>query len=766
MINLTIDGREVSVPKGTTVYQAARQHAIDIPIFCYHDRMPPFGACRVCMVEIEGQGKPQTSCSLAATEGMVVRTQAESAVNARKDIIELLLINHPLDCPICDRGGECPLQDQTLQYGPGESRFFEEKRHFKKALPLYPVLTLDRERCIACARCTRFSDLIAGDHALEFYDRGYKTEIGASKERHAEPKFLSNTISICPVGALTSTVYRFRARPWDNSSTPTTCTLCPMGCSMSLDARDGEIMRTRALENHAVNDVWLCDKGAFGYEFISHPARLKQPYVRRNGSLEPATWEDAIATVAAQLSKAIPTGKLAGFGGSPLTTEESYLFQMLMRKVAGVNNVDYRIGMPLHSLSDEGIAPGMEISFADSEDLSVVILLGIDITEELPVLWLRLKRAILKGAKVVFIGHYAPEVASQLSSVTLHTPGEELATLAAQWELLSTLLTPDVKAAIFVGSQYLASLQRHNVLASLLSWQQQKAQLSINLIEGKGNSMGARFGGMHPELLPEGQRLESPGLNAIQVIETAASSGWDYLHVAGANPAAQLPTSLWQQLRSKLQFLVVQDLFMTKTAEAADVVLPVLSFAEKRGHMINIEGRVQPIRPGMDIPPTLSSDGEIFTLIAAQLGYDLLCDESFLLQLSLQRIDHQRPTTLAPPTTAATAASTSTSALAAAFAPKLFDEGVRMQHNPHLSREIRRPVVRIHPTEAAKRKLKGGELVRLQAAGRSIMGAIAIDSGVAAGTLLLPKGFEQLPVSELALNPLNGLMVDLEINPQ
>lgn len=304
MIQFTIDGKAISVPKGTTVYNAARHIGIDIPIFCYHDRMPPFGACRMCLVEVEKMPKLQTACTLAATEGMVVKTQTQMAVEGREGILELLLINHPLDCPICDRGGECPLQDQAVKYGPGMSRFFEEKRHFTKPYPLGHVLMLDRERCIVCARCTRFGDIVAGDHALEFIERGYKTEVGTPDGAPPKSKFIGNTIQICPVGALTSQVYRFRARPWDNTATPSSCTLCPIGCSMTLDSRDGEIMRTRSRENREVNDIWLCDKGWFGYEFTSSPHRLVEPLIRRGIHLEPASWDEALNLIASKVKDA------------------------------------------------------------------------------------------------------------------------------------------------------------------------------------------------------------------------------------------------------------------------------------------------------------------------------------------------------------------------------------------------------------------------------------------------------------------------------
>lgn len=759
MIHLTIDGQNISVPKGTSVYEAAQQLGIDIPIFCYFNRMPAFGACRVCLVEVESMAKLQASCTLEATEGMVVKTQSALAADGRKDILELLLINHPLDCPVCDRGGECPLQDQTLKFGPGESRFYEDKRRFKKPLSLTPILTLDRERCIVCARCTRFSDLIAGDHALEFFDRGYKTEVGTAKQKQADPKFLGNTIMICPVGALTSTVYRFRARPWDNKATETTCPLCPIGCSMVLDSRDGEIMRTRSSENPQINDIWLCDKGWFGYEFVSHPERLKQPLLRQDGKLIPTSWENAFAFMANKIKSAAPQGKLAAFGGNNLTIEECYLLQKLMRKGMSVDHVDHRIGMPLHNLQDEALGPGMEIPVGSCRDLDYAIMLGIDLTEEFPLLWLHLKLAQQRGTQLKFIGHYAPEIASHLSEVILHAPGQELETLKQQHSSLIKLLSTGKKGALFVGRQYLATTERKDILAYLLELKRSYPELSLNLLEGEGNSMGARFAGMHPELLPAGQRLDKPGMNAIEVLRAASQTGWDFLYVVGADPAAKYPSNLWQQARDKLQCLVVQELFMTKTAECADLVLPALCFAEKSGKFANIEGRIQQFRPGKEISNGLYSDAEIFTTVAFQLGLDLYCDESFLLHLQQVRLPLDRTTTL--PATKIPPPSTNNN-LAASFAPALFDHGNRMLHNKHLSKQSVCRGVRLHPSEASKRGLKNGNVARISINGSSIMATLHCDEAVAHGTLVLPLGFEQVPTQELGPNLLNGLEVSLE----
>lgn len=759
MIHLTIDGHDITVPKGTSVYEAARQLGIDIPIFCYFDRMPAFGACRVCLVEVESMAKLQASCTLEATEGMVVKTQSALAADGRKDILELLLINHPLDCPICDRGGECPLQDQTLKFGPGESRFYEDKRRFKKPLSLTPILTLDRERCIVCARCTRFSDLIAGDHALEFFERGYKTEIGTSKQKQAEPKFLGNTIMICPVGALTSSVYRFRSRPWDNKATETTCPLCPVGCSMILDSRDGEIMRTRSLENPHINDIWLCDKGWFGYEFVSHPDRLQQPLLRREGKLTPTTWENAFAFMADKIKSVASNGKLAAFGGNTLTIEENYLLQKLMRTGMNVNHVDHRIGMPILNLNEESIAPGMEMPISNCRELDFAVLLGVDLTEEFPLLWLHLKLAQQRGAQLKFIGHFAPETACHFSNIVLHAPGQELETLKQQHASIVDLLAAGNKGGLFVGRQYLASAQRQAILASLLDLKRTYPQLSLNLLEGQGNSMGARFAGMHPELLPAGQRLDKPGMNAIEVLTAASQTGWDLLYVVGSDPASKYPSNLWQQARDKLQCLVVQELFMTKTAESADLVLPALCFAEKSGHFVNIEGRIQQLHPGKEIPNVLYSDAEIFTMIAWQLGLDLYCDESFLLQLQQVRLPLERPTELAPK---AISPNPSNDSLSASFAPALFDHGNRMLRNKHLAKQSLCRGVRLHPSEANKRGLKSGNIARISVNGTSIMATVHCDEAVAQGTIVLPLGFEQVPTHELAPNLLNGMQVHLE----
>lgn len=737
LVNLTIDDQKISVPKGTTVFAAAKQMGIHIPIFCYHDRMPPFGACRVCLVEVVGQTKLESSCTLEVREGMAIRTQSEPAVGGRETILELLLINHPLDCPVCDRGGECPLQEHAMHHGPGESEFYEEKRHFKKPVPRGPVLMLDRERCIACARCTRFCDEVSGDHALEFIDRGWKTEVGTPDGGPAKSKFIGNTIMICPVGALTSQVYRFRARPWDNDSTPTTCTLCPVGCSMILDARDGAVMRTRARENPKVNDIWLCDKGWFGYEFSHQPERLQKPLLKKLGKLQEVSWDEALSVLAKEIYQSTEERRIAALGGNTLTVEENYLLQLLMRREMGVENLDHRVGDPIFSPDEEGLPPGMAMEIGAISSLSFIVLAGLDLTEEFPVLWLKIKEAMAKGLKVIFIGHYAPEIAPQLTQTIVHPPGSEL-------ENISQIGKLGKNGAIFVGRHYLQTRARKQILAELL-----KYGLPVNVMEGRGNSLGARLAGMHPGL---------KGLNTIQVLEEAATKGWGVLYAVGADIAKTTPPSLWKEVRKNVRFLAVQDIFMTKTAQDADLVLPTLSFVEKKGHFLNIEGRVLPLLPGKDIPEGIYSDGEIFELLANRLNHPISIGQGFIDQLKQELIAFNRPVAIdAQPLPKKEAEGM----LLATFAKALFDQGVRMQHNPHLKQMAPEPFVRIHPSEGVKRGIT--ERARLVANGQSISVKIKLDSGVALGTAVLPLGFyEQVPLQNLGMNLMNGMNLQLE----
>ncbi|MBI4278944.1 MAG: NADH-quinone oxidoreductase subunit NuoG, partial [Armatimonadetes bacterium] len=518
LITLTIDGKQVTVPAGTTVYHAARHAGIEVPVFCYHDRMPPIGACRVCLVQVEKMPRLQTSCTLPAQDGMVVHVSSPEAKAGQEAILEFLLANHPLDCPICDKGGECPLQDFTFQFGPGQSRFVQEKRDFPKPIPLGPVLTLDRERCILCWRCVRFGDIIAGDHALEGFDRGFASQINTAFARPAHSKFIGNTIQICPVGALTSTTYRFRSRPWDTRTVSSVCTHCACGCAMQIDVRGNEVVRTRARENPAVNDIWLCDLGWFGYDYLNDAGRLTTPLVRKNGELVPAPWEDALRVVAQKLVavRAKDPARIGGIGGARTTNEENYLFQKVFRAILRTSNLDHRVDV--HP-AGAGLCArwGMASAVEDVEKADVILLAGLDLTEEFPIIWLRVKKALDSGAALVIVGPRRPEIAPYARHQILTAAGGEA---AAVREILARMdgapepgseanhpaaVARTVRAAkrpvIMAGRLTLEGPGGPGALAALEDLAA-KLGTRVEIMRGKGNDTGAALAGVLPDRLP------------------------------------------------------------------------------------------------------------------------------------------------------------------------------------------------------------------------------------------------------------------------
>ncbi|MBN1657369.1 MAG: NADH-quinone oxidoreductase subunit NuoG [Anaerolineae bacterium] len=400
-VRLTIDDQEISVPAGSTVYEAATAAGIHIPTFCHHEKLVPVGACRQCLVEIEGMVNLQTSCTTPVREGMIVRAwTSPKAVEARRAQIEFLLTNHPLDCPVCDKGGECPLQDQALADGPGRSRYIEEKRHKLKRYPLSDLIVLDQERCVLCWRCIRFLDEWADDHELDLFGRGATTRLETFDSRSMRSKWQGNTIDLCPVGALTSRVFRFEARPWELTYGPSVCPLCSVGCNLTLHVKNNTLRRLTPRENMQVNDAWLCDVGRFGHAFVDHPDRLMTPLVRRGEQLEPATWAEALALIGERLRAVVNTSgaeAVAGISSTHATNEANYLFQRLMRSLIGTNNIDHLDRAPLGS---EPLA-----SLPALEQADVVLLLGFDPSTEAPLVELWLKKAVLRHQARVIVAN-------------------------------------------------------------------------------------------------------------------------------------------------------------------------------------------------------------------------------------------------------------------------------------------------------------------------------------------------------------------------
>jgi NADH-quinone oxidoreductase chain G len=439
LVTVTIDGRVAKVPKGTILVDAAATVGIDIPVFCYHPKLKPVGACRMCMVQIAPSPRLTTACTTPVADGMVVTTTSELVRQGREQVLEFLLINHPLDCPVCDKGGECPLQDNTFAYGPVTSRYIEPKRRYEKPIDLSPLIKLDRERCILCYRCTRFAQEIAGDESLTVLERGHHSEIGLAEGRTFDSPFSGNTTELCPVGALTSTLYRFRARPWDINSLPSVCPHCSVGCNITVHIRKtvDQVVRFMARENTPVDDGWLCDFGRYNYDFINSEQRLTQPLVRRGGRLEPATWDQALRTVAERLTaiaREHGPAAIGGIGATTLTNEELYLFQKLLRAGIGTLNVDHRVdgaGYVAPLDYDAGAA-----SIAALERAGAILIAGADPINETPVLDLRLKKAISNRVPLIVI-RSEPNDLTRRARVWLHNrPGTEALVLAGLMKVI------------------------------------------------------------------------------------------------------------------------------------------------------------------------------------------------------------------------------------------------------------------------------------------------------------------------------------------
>jgi NADH-quinone oxidoreductase subunit G len=665
LIHLTIDDIPVAVSPGTLVWAAARQVGIEIPIYCYHPKMPPLGACRMCFVEIEKMPKPpQTACTTPVSEGMVVHTKTEKVIKARKGTLEFLLINHPLDCPICDKGGECDLQDFTLRHGPGGTRYDLYKRHFPKPVPVSDSVMLDRERCILCQRCTRFSSEISMDNGLVMISRGYKMEVGTAPDHAFDSIFSGNTVEMCPVGALTATTYRFKARPWELKRIPSVCNNCSVGCNARVDVRVDKIMRLMSRTNDEIDDGWLCDRGRWGFEFVNSPQRLRTPLIRRDGNLEPATWDQAFYLITSRIpSIADKHGAKAigGIGSTRTTNEEAYLFQKLLREVIGTPNIDHHHGYfpgPRDQLT--GKPWMMTNSIADIEKASHIVLIAADPYERQPILNLRIKKAMNSGAQIYIVNESETELDRfAVSKITIPKNGAGIAakmllkqvldgeianprqhedmrakiqsedeTMRAAGETFGVETTTQLEhlAEALAGSK--GAIILYDEMATLAPGcedlaadVQALAVITDNVTRtGSGvgpliedaNSLGARDMGLLPDALPGYQSALEKGLPYNEML---SSPDIRALYVMGANPLRHA-----EQLPSNLELLVVQDILLTETAQQADVVLPAVTFAEKDGSMTNIDHHVQAIRHALRPLPGAKADWEILTEIAKYLG--------------------------------------------------------------------------------------------------------------------------------------------------
>lgn len=616
LVTITINDRDVQVPKGELIVESVKRLGLEIPIFCYHPRMKPVGMCRMCLVEVgfrQQDGsvrmmpKPQAGCTLPASEGMVVLTDSEMVHRDRKGVLEFLLINHPLDCPICDRGGECPLQNNTLFYGPSTSRFVEMKRHQPKAFPLSEYVTLDLERCIQCGRCVRFTEEISGDAELAFRFRGASMTPSTFELRRFESKFSGNVIEICPVGALTNAKYRFRARPWDLETRPSVCTVCSNGCNVWFDYRVQKVVRINGRTNEAVNEEWTCDKGKFGHDFYNASNRLTKVLARNENALLPTEWSEAYEPIATGF--AAGGNCVAALVGPTLSNEDLFAVQKLFRTLFKSHNFDHRFTKHLPTPT-----PPVQTTIAALESEPTVMVFGTDLAVEAPIYFLRVRKAWFKhGAKVV-VAHSEPSDADSFAHLVLRYAPGTAATLA---QALAGQVS-DVEAARITGvdagriaeARALVAATNAPILATRSLFNEQGGQDAVEALAACGrpsvlalgaNDQGATELGLVPHHGPGHAPLlegETPGLGTHGILEAAANGELDALWLIGCDPLTAHPDpDLVRRALENVPFLVVQHHEETEATSYASVVLPMTAPAEQDGSYTNAERRVQRIAP-------------------------------------------------------------------------------------------------------------------------------------------------------------------------
>lgn len=615
-VGVTINGREVRAEKDRLLIDVAEEIGVFVPRFCYHPGMKSVAVCRMCLVQVEGQGKLLPACATPVADGMVVNTK-DGAAEAQKDMLELLLINHPLDCPICDRAGECPLQDQTYAHGPGSSRYTDEKRTFEKALEISDLVVLDRERCVLCWRCVRFSDEIAGDRFIQLVDRGDGTQILNFNDEPFDSYFSGNTIQICPVGALTSKPYRFVSRPWDLQTAPSVCGYCSVGCPITNESREGDLVRCQALPNEKVNDFWICDKGRFGYHYVSSEERLDTPLVRGDAdAFEQTSWAEAVAKVADGLRDK----KVGVIAGGHLTTEDAYAVGRLAKEVLGTRDVDSRIqdvGAPYEAiLAATGVA-GSSATMDDLRAAKNVVWVGPDPKETLPVLYLHLQTgARERGTKLLVASPRSTSLDLIASQAVRLQPGKESAALGDLGDQLGDGDTVVCWGPSSPGRDESATVDAVLALA-------EKAGAKLLVCPPHAGSQGMLDMGVHPAIDAGHIAAEEPGRDTRAILEAATSGELDALVIVGADPVVDFPDAgLAKRALGSDVFTVVVELFPTETALLADVLLPSAAYAERKGTFTNLERRLQKFEPLLSAPGTAQTPWRACAAIAMALGQD------------------------------------------------------------------------------------------------------------------------------------------------
>jgi NADH-quinone oxidoreductase subunit G len=752
-VTLSIDGKEVTVPKGTLIIRAAEQLGIEIPRFCDHPLLEPAGACRQCYVQIEGQPKLATSCTVSVAPNMVVNTQNTNDVAHQAQVanLEFLLLNHPLDCPICDRGGECPLQDQALGFGPGDSRFREAKRTFKKPLPLSPLVGLDRERCVLCARCTRFCDQISGDRFIELFERGAGERVSIAAGEDFKSPFSGNTIQICPVGALTATPYRFVARPFDLSSVDSVCPHCSAGCNLKVDVRRGEVVRQLARDNYDVNDAWSCDKGRFAFRFPDAPERITTPLIRDHG-LEPASFGEVLTRVAEWTVGA----RVAILTGGRLMDEDYYALSKLARTVFRTNDIDHRRSVGAGEAERYVAAQPMSVTYRDVERAKAILVVGLDAEQEIPILHLRLRKAAKAGAKI-WVVHPRRTRLHDVATHILMPPGDEVLLLGPSgtgrsddFDAAVTALREAGDAGVVIAGERVAEGDGAAEAAMALAFD---AGARFTYVTRRANDRGALRAGVHPSLLPGGRTADDglsdveavwgplmnrePGRDAHAILRACADREIDVLFLIGVDPLRDAPdAALALRALQNVPIKIVQSLELASLEPYADAFLPVAAFLEKEGHVTDWEGRGQRLDPVRGGPGIARPDWEILAGLAVACGGDLGFETLEELHEEMGRLLAPREVTLgvAEPTPAE-----APEGLRLFTYPLLVDDGRLSERADELKAALgHEPFLEVHPDDAAALQLADGARATVRTDAGEAELPVRVTANVAKGSVFVP----------------------------
>ncbi len=732
-VHLKIDGIAVTVPTGTLLVEAAKQAQKHIPVYCYHEKLGPAGLCRVCLVEVEGMPKLQIGCNTVATEGMVVHTQNAKVDDGRRAILEFLLLNHPLDCPICDKGGECDLQDYVMAYGQDSSRVIDGKESKPKAVDLGPTIVLDEERCIVCQRCVRFDELITHERSLVVKDRGAHDIIATATDQPYVSQFSGNVTELCPVGALTSKTYRFLSRKWDNHRAVGSCAQCSVGCGINVDVRQGAITRTMSIPEDVTSDGWLCDRGRYVISFGDDQRRLRTPLYRHREQLVQVTWDDAIGLWAQALQASASPQRVAALGGGRLMNAEILQLQALFRSF-GTPHLDWRVGR-----SQQAGAGRATASLAELDRAQAIIVVGVPPSQSAPVLDLAIRKAVFRHkAQLISVGPFGAG-----SSV----PQQR----AARIDEVAGLLPDGTERIVFVWDGIDPQLGRE--IANLRTqWSTHGRSAGVLVATTLSNAWGAEALGMHPSFGPGYQPLASSGLDTAGIFAAGRAGELDVLSFHGANPVLTWhDASIVREALARIPFVVATDLFLTQTSELATLVLPVASAFERNGTMTNLFGQARPIEAGLPVPDGALSDSEVLVALAQALKI-ALPDAASLTSLEERALEAARiaPLDCGAEQLAGRRLAPDRPGLQLALAANVFAGGGTTAHDTRIEALRPLPTATLEPATAQRLGFVAGTLVDLHAGAASVKNlTLRLDASLAPDTIALVADLPQAPANLL-----------------